>query len=198
MKSLDMPLSEHDVRLLHLGESIVLSGRMFTARDEAHMHLLEMKEEGEEVPVDLNGSAVFHCGPIMRKSGDGWTVVAAGPTTSSRMSKLEPAFIEAFGVRAIIGKGGMSRETVDAMKELGCVYLALTGGAAVIAAKGIERVNGVHMPELGMAESMWDLQVRNFGPLTVAIDAHGNSLYEEIGSRGKSKLPFIKGKLGID
>jgi len=196
MKKLELPLSDHDVRSLHIGESVFLTGRIFTARDEAHIHLLNMKDE--DIPVDLDGSAVFHCGPIMRKEGGQWMVVAAGPTTSYRMSKLEPEFIERFGVRAIIGKGGMSQVTIDAMKDLGCVYLALTGGAAVIAARGIEKVNGVHLPELGMAEAIWDLQVRDFGPLSVAIDAHGNSLYEEIGQRVKSKLPFIKGKLGID
>ncbi|HPR41463.1 MAG TPA: FumA C-terminus/TtdB family hydratase beta subunit [Candidatus Methanofastidiosa archaeon] len=195
MKNLDLPLSGHDVTALRLGESVLLNGRMFTARDDAHMHLLKLDEEP---PVDFRGSAVFHCGPIMRRTDDGWAVVAAGPTTSFRMNGLEPEFIERFGVRAIVGKGGMSKETVDAMKEHGCVYLALTGGAAVIAAKGIQKVNGVHLQELGMAEAVWDLQVKEFGPLTVAIDAHGNSLYDEIDLKVKSKLPFIKGKLGID
>ena len=198
MRELKLPLSLEDVKGLMIGESVKLTGRIFTARDEAHMRALEFHKEGKELPFDLNGSAIFHCGPIMRRSGEKWAVVAAGPTTSFRMSTLEPEVIESFGVRAIIGKGGMSRQTIDAMERFGCVYLALTGGAAVIAAKGIEDVRGVHWDDLGMAEAVWELDVSHFGPLTVAIDAHGNSLYEKVGEYIDKRLPFIKSKLGID
>lgn len=198
MKNISLPLSESDAKGLKAGESITLTGKIFTARDEAHIHALSFHEKGQDIPFDLKGAAVFHCGPIMRQTGKRWEVVAAGPTTSSRMNSLEPDFIRAFGARAIIGKGGMSKDTIDAMKRHGCVYLALTGGAAVLAAKGIVNVAGVHWFELGMPEAVWELDVQNFGPLTVAIDSHGNSLYEDVGREVQKNLPAIRKKLGID
>jgi len=198
MKNIGSPLTESDARSLSAGDSITLTGKIFTARDEAHIHALSFNEKGLAMPFDLKGAAVFHCGPIMRKVGDGWEVVAAGPTTSSRMNSLEPDFIRKFGARAIIGKGGMSKDTIDAMAEFGCVYLALTGGAAVLAARGIVNVAGVHWFELGMPEAVWELDVKDFGPLTVAIDSHGNSLYEDVGLDVQRNLPAIRKKLGID
>ena len=132
MRTLQTPLSEEDVRSLKLGETVYLSGPIVTGRDEMHIRALEYSEEGRDVPECLQGSVIFHCGPIMRQRDDGsWTVVAAGPTTSARMNKLEPEMIPTFNIRAIVGKGGMSRETAEAMRDYGCVYLAATGGAAV-------------------------------------------------------------------
>ena len=114
-KRLKIPISEADARELKAGEIVYLDGIVFTGRDEVHIHALEKAEKGEKTPVDFKGSALFHCGPIMRKVGDKWEVVAAGPTTSSRMNSLEPQFIEKFRPGAIIGKGGMSQPTIDAM-----------------------------------------------------------------------------------
>ena len=146
-----------------------------------HIRAMEYVKEGKEVPKDIEGSVLFHCGPIMRQRDDGtWAVVAAGPTTSARMNKLEPDFIRRFHVRAIIGKGGMSKDTIDAMKEVGCVYLAATGGAAVSLAEGLRRCTGVEWLDLGMAEAMWKFDSDKFGPLVVAIDANGNSLYDKV------------------
>jgi fumarate hydratase subunit beta len=196
-KRLKTPLPESDVRALKLGETIFLDGVIFTGRDEVHIHALEHLEKGKKVPVDFKGSALFHCGPIMRKVGDKWEAVAAGPTTSSRMNSLEPQFIEKFRPSAIIGKGGMSQPTVDAMKRYGCVYLAITGGAAVLAARGIKSVSGVEWFELGMPEAIWILNAENFGPLTVAIDTHGNSLYADISSKIKENEPKVRQKLGL-
>jgi fumarate hydratase subunit beta len=133
----------------------------------------------------------------MRKTGDKWVAVAAGPTTSSRMNSLEPQFIEKFRPGAIIGKGGMSQPTVDAMKKYGCVYLAITGGAAVLAAQGIKSVSGVEWFELGMPEAIWILNAENFGPLTVAIDAHGNSLYADVNLKIKENEKKARAKLGL-
>ena len=197
VKNLKTPLSEEDARGLKLGETVYIDGVVYTGRDEVHIHALEHLEKGEKIPVDFKGSALFHCGPIMRKTDDVWEVVAAGPTTSSRMNSLEPEFIEKFRPGAIIGKGGMSKPTVDAMKEFGCVYLAITGGAAVLAAKGIESVSGVEWFELGMPEAIWVLNAKGFGPLTVGIDAHGNSLYDAVSATVKGNEGKARDRLGL-
>ncbi|MBQ5482945.1 MAG: fumarate hydratase C-terminal domain-containing protein, partial [Candidatus Methanomethylophilus sp.] len=143
MKNLYTPLDEKTVRSLKLGEIVNITGPVVTGRDEVHIRALEYLDEGKEVPVCLNEAALYHCGPIMKQNDDGsWSVVAAGPTTSARMNALEPRFIREFKIRAIIGKGGMSKEVVEAMKEVGCVYLAATGGVAVTYAEGLARVTG--------------------------------------------------------
>ena len=196
-KRLKTPLSEDDARSLESGETVYLDGVVLTGRDEVHIHALEYLEKGEKIPVDFKGAALFHCGPIMRKKGDAWEVVAAGPTTSSRMNSLEPEFIEKFRPGAIIGKGGMSQPTVEAMKKHGCVYLAITGGAAVLAAKGIRSVSGVEWYELGMPEAIWILNAENFGPLTVGIDSHGNSLYAAVNEKVRQNEPNVRKRLGL-
>lgn len=197
MKTLTIPLKEEDIRGLTLGETVYLTGEFYTARDEAHMRALEFLEEGKELPVDFKDKAVFHCGPIVRKLNGEWEIVAAGPTTSTRMNTLEPEFIEKLGPRAIIGKGGMGKETSKAMEKYGCVYLAITGGAAVLAAKGIKKVRGVEWLELGMPEALWILEGESFGPLIVAMDAHGNSLFENVEAQVKENVVKIKKKLGL-
>ncbi len=181
MKVLNTPLSESDVRSLRLGETVFVSGPVITGRDEMHIRALEYDKNGEPVPDDIRGATLFHCGPIMRQMDDGsWRVIAAGPTTSARMNKLEPEMIERFGIRAIIGKGGMSPEVADAMRRCGCVYLAATGGAAISLAEGLNSCRGVEWLDLGMAEAMWRFDTQKFGPLVVAMDAEGNSLYQRV------------------
>jgi fumarate hydratase subunit beta len=197
--NLTIPLTEQSVRELNLGDVVRLTGIIYTARDEAHLHALDALEKGINLPVDFSGSAVYHCGPIMKKTPeDNWDVVAAGPTTSSRMNTLEPDFIKRFGVRVIIGKGGMSKPTVEAMQDFGCVYLSFTGGAAILAARGIKSVKGVHWYELGMPEALWILEGEGFGPLIVSIDAHGNSIYETVDKSVKQNIPEIRKKLNLD
>ncbi|AMH93748.1 fumarate hydratase beta subunit FumB [methanogenic archaeon ISO4-H5] len=181
MKNLYTPLDEKTVRSLKLGEIVNITGPVVTGRDEVHIRALEYLDEGKEVPVCLNEAALYHCGPIMKQNQDGtWSVVAAGPTTSARMNALEPRFIREFKIRAIIGKGGMSKEVAEAMKEVGCVYLAATGGVAVTYAEGLARVTGHDWADLGMPEALWQFQTKSLGPLIVAIDANGNSLYEAV------------------
>ena len=181
MKNLYTPLDETTVRSLKLGEIVNITGPVVTGRDEVHIRALEYLDEGKEVPVCLNEAALYHCGPIMKQNQDGtWSVVAAGPTTSARMNALEPRFIREFKIRAIIGKGGMSKEVAEAMKEVGCVYLAATGGVAVTYAEGLARVTGHDWADLGMPEALWQFQTKSLGPLIVAIDANGNSLYEAV------------------
>jgi fumarate hydratase subunit beta len=194
---LQTPISEEDVRKLKVNDTIYISGTMFTARDEAHHRALDFHEEGKELPIDLEGLAVFHCGPIVKKENDEWVIVAAGPTTSTRMDLFEDEFIKNFKVRVVIGKGGMGKRTTDAMKKHGAVYGALTGGAAVLAAKAIKNVRSVEWFDLGMPEAMWVLEVEDFGPLTVAIDAHGNNLFEDVRKSVEETKQKVYEKLGV-
>lgn len=196
-KRLKTPLGEEAVRELKIGDIVYLSGLFYTARDEAHIHALELIRKGEKLPVDLNCGVIFHCGPILQKEGKGWRLVAAGPTTSTRMNSTEPEFIEKTGIRGIIGKGGMSSPTIEAMKKFGCVYFAITGGTAVIAAKGVKKVHGVHWYELGMPEALWVFEGDDFGPLMVSIDANGNSLFADIEKEVQKNVPGIRKELGL-
>lgn len=195
MRQLSIPLSEEDVRGLKIGEEVCLSGLAFTLRDEAHLRTLEMAHDGHPLPFELKDMAVFHCGPIVEKDGSGWRLIAAGPTTSARMNDMEPEFIRRFRPRAIIGKGGMSRPTLEAMKECGCVYLAFTGGAAVVAAKGVRRISNVHWLDLGMPEAVWELELAEFGPTIVAMDASGHSLYANVAQDIEKNVRQLKGRL---
>ncbi len=193
---LKTPIKEEDVRKLRVGDVIYITGLIYTARDQAHRRILEYVEKGQKLPVDLNGSVIFHVGPLMRKEDDNWIVVSAGPTTSTRMNLTTPKLLENFKVRIIIGKGGMSREVAEALKRFGAVYCHFTGGAGVLAAKNIRKVEGVEWLDLGMPEALWKLQVEDFGPLTVTIDSNGNSLYEEVGKKVKENLEKILQQIG--
>jgi fumarate hydratase subunit beta len=169
MKELKTPLGSKDVLALKAGDTVYLTGRIFTARDSAHKKMLKEKK----LPFDFSKSLViFHAGPMITDS----KCIALGPTTSSRMDEFEPETIRKFGVRAIIGKGGMCGEVVKAMDGK-CVYLAFTGGCAAIGASMVKKVVALHWPELGMAEGVWELEIEKFGPLVVAIDSGGKSLY---------------------
>jgi fumarate hydratase subunit beta len=189
--NLKIPVSEEQIRKLKVNDIIYLTGTMVTARDEAHERALDLHENGKQLPLNLEGLAVFHCGPIVKNENQKWTVVAAGPTTSARMEALQADFIKNFSVRVVIGKGGMGKKTVDAMKRYGAVYGAFTGGAALLAAKAIKQVKKVEWLDLGMPEALWVLQVENFGPLTVAIDAYGNNLFEDVQTKAESKKQAI-------
>jgi len=170
---------------------------MITARDSAHKRALGFFKEGKEMPINLQGLAVFHCGPIVKKEDAKWTVVAAGPTTSTRMDLFEDEFIKAFKVRVVVGKGGMGRRTAEGMKKHGAVYGAFTGGAAVLAAKAIKNVKGVEWFDLGMPEALWILDVEDFGPLIVAIDAHGNNVFEDVRKEVEENRQKIYERLGV-
>jgi fumarate hydratase class I len=145
-----------------------------------------------ESPVDLNGSVLYHCGPVVVKDGDGWRVTAAGPTTSIREEPYQADIVKRFGVRAVMGKGGMGAKTLAGLKESGAVYLNAVGGAAQFYARCIERVDGVSLMEFGTPEAMWHLQVRDF-PAIVTMDAHGNSLHKEIEEQSGAVLATLRG-----
>jgi fumarate hydratase subunit beta len=191
------PISEEDVRKLNVNDVIYITGTIVTARDQAHRRALELAKEGKKLPIDLKGLAAFHCGPIMKKEGDKWIAVAAGPTTSTRMDIFEDEFIKNFGVRVVIGKGGMGKRTTEAMKQYGAVYGAFTGGAGVLAAKAIKNVRAVEWYDLGMPEALWILDVEDFGPLSVSIDSHGNNIFEQVAKTAAENRSKIYQKLGI-
>ena len=174
-RTLNLPLDEKEVRSLHTGDNILLSGIIYTGRDAAHKFFTE---NPEQVPVSLNGAAIYHCGPITVKKESKWIVTAAGPTTSSRLESYTPEIIEKFGVRAIIGKGGLGYGTLNACKQFGCVYLSAVGGCAQVLAESIKCVRNVYFyEEFGSPEAVWELEVENF-PAIVTMDSYGNSLYE--------------------
>jgi fumarate hydratase class I len=168
---LKAPVSEDQVRALNVGDVVLIDGEMFTGRDAVHAHLMK-----NPPPVDLHGAVLYHCGPVMLKEGERWVTKAAGPTTSIREEPYEADVIRRYGVRAVIGKGGMGAKTLEAMKECGAVYLHAIGGAAQVYARAIREVPGVELLDFGIPEAMWRLRVQDF-PAIVTMDAHGNSLH---------------------
>ena len=177
------PISEAEIRKLNVNDTLYVSGTIVTARDQAHKRALEYAERGIPLPVNLEGLAIFHCGPVMRKEDDKWITVAAGPTTSTRMEVYEADFIRQFKPRVVIGKGGMGKKTTEAMAKYGAVYGAFTGGAAVLAANAVKNVKDVAWLDLGMPEAMWVFEVVDFGPLVVAIDSLGKNLYRHVAEK---------------
>jgi fumarate hydratase class I len=184
---LDTPLDETAVRSLKVGDVVLVSGRMFTGRDAVHSYLMK-----HDPPVDLRGSVLYHCGPVVVKEGDRWRVTAAGPTTSIREEPYQADIIKRYGVRAVVGKGGMGAKTLAALKEHGGVYLNAIGGAAQFYAQAITGVDGVSLLEFGTPEAMWHLRVRDF-PAIVTMDAHGNSLHHDIEQQSGEQLAIIGG-----
>jgi fumarate hydratase subunit beta len=195
---LKTPFSEQEIRKLHVNDILYISGTIVTARDQAHQRALKLHQEGKPLPVNLEDKAVYHCGPVMSKQDNGsWVVVSAGPTTSTRMDLYEDKFIENFGPRIIIGKGGMGKKTATAMAKYGAVYCAFTGGAAVLAAQSIRKVEGVEWLDLGMPEAMWILEVEMFGPLVVAIDSQGHNLFADVAQKVETNRHEIFQKFGL-
>jgi fumarate hydratase class I len=182
---LTTPLGESQVRQLKVGDVVLLSGMVYTGRDVLHHHLL-----AHDSPQDLRGAALYHCGPVALKKGDAWFINAAGPTTSSREEPYQADIIQRFGLRAVIGKGGMGPKTLAALKQHGAVYLNAIGGAAQYYAQCIERVEGVDFLEFGIPEAMWHLRVKNF-PAIVTMDAAGNSLHAEIEQMSGTRLATL-------
>jgi fumarate hydratase, class I len=172
-KVLRAPLTEEQVRELKVGDVVLVSGEMFTGRDAVHAHLMK-----HEPPVNLQGSVLYHCGPVVMKNGH-YQIKAAGPTTSIREEPYQGEIIKRYGVRAVVGKGGMGAKTLAAMQDFGAVYLNAIGGAAQYYAKCIDEVLGVNLLEFGIPEAMWHLRVTDF-PAIVTMDAHGNSLHADV------------------
>ena len=197
---LNLPLADADVLVLRAGDAVTLSGVLLTGRDAAHKWLVETfihptrevsqadHETYEKIRPILAGGAVYHCGPVVAEGGDGsYRIVAAGPTTSIREEPYQADVMRHFGVKAVIGKGGMGSGTLQACQQLPAVYLHAVGGAAAVIAACVKEVLGVYKPEFGVPEAMWLLRVENM-PLVVSMDAHGNSLHESIKLISKEKF----------
>lgn len=180
---LTAPISEEKIRSLKVGDVVKITGRMYTGRDAIHHHLMS-----HDAPVDLDGQIIYHCGPVMAKDAeDNWTVKAAGPTTSIREEPYQGDIMKKFGIRAVMGKGGMGPKTLAALEEHGGVYLNAIGGAAQYYADCIKSVDGVDLLDFGIPEAMWHLAVEGFTAV-VTMDSHGNSLHADVQKSSLEKL----------
>jgi L(+)-tartrate dehydratase beta subunit len=185
-KVLTTPIKDEDLKDIKIGDLIYLTGTLVTCRDVAHRRLIE---QGVPLPVDLKGNAIFHAGPIVRDNGnENYEIVSVGPTTSMRMEKFEKEFIAETGVKLIVGKGGMGKNTEEGCREHKALHVVFPAGNAVLAATKVERIKEVHWKDLGMPESLWVCEVKEFGPLIVSIDAEGNNVFEQ------NKVEFNKKK----
>lgn len=185
-KILTTPIKDEDLKDIKIGDIIYLNGHLVTCRDVAHRRLIEGKRE---LPVDLKGGAIFHAGPIIRKLDNGkYEMVSIGPTTSMRMEKFEKEFVEQTGVKLIVGKGGMGKNTEEACKEYKALHVVFPAGCAVVAATQVEEIEDAQWLDLGMPETLWVSRVKEFGPLIVSIDTEGRNLFEE------NKVEFNKKK----
>jgi len=187
MTELTTPISEEQIRTLKVGDSVAISGVVYTGRDAVHKYL----HEGGELPAEVNleGGIIYHCGPVVVKDGAGdWQVTAAGPTTSIREEPYQAGIMKKFGVRGVIGKGGMGTKTLAGCAENGSVYLHAIGGAAQVLAEHITQVRNVYfLDELGSPEAIWELVVDQF-PAVVTMDSHGKSLHAEVAEASQAVL----------
>jgi len=191
---LQTPFSEGDVRQLKVGDIVHLEGTLFGIRDLTQIYMFD---QNHEPPVSLEGMPCIHTAPSLRKVGDKWEPICVGTTTSGRMDRFSPALIERYGVRAIIGKGGLYEKSLEAMKRYGAVYMAIVGGAASLETQQIEDVEAVYWEHLH-PKALYQFRVKDFGPLTVAMDSHGNHLYFDVRKEAKRRLPEIYKNLGIE
>jgi len=190
IKPINVPMTKETVLSLKIGDTVAITGRIITGRDKLHKFLFSKKPAQEQIPFDLEGTILYHCGPIVRETPGGFVFVAGGPTTSMRVEMYEYRVISEYGIRGVMGKGGMGKQTLKALKENGCVYLNTIGGAAVYLADKVRGVAGVwKLEEFGMTEAMWVLDVQDF-PAVVTMDAYGRSLHDEI--RKHSLVEFEK------
>lgn len=170
---LNTPLNDEDINKLNVGDTVYLTGKIFTARDSAHKRIIE-----SGAPMDLNGVVLFHAGPIIRRDDeDKYEIVAVGPTTSMRMNPYEADVLD-MGVKAVIGKGGMDENTQEALVRNNAVFLTAVGGCAALYVSSINNVDSVEWLDLGMPEAIWQLDVTRFGPLIVTMDSNNENLYK--------------------
>ena len=191
--TLNTPLTEDVVRKLKVRDMVTINGTIFGIRDLTLIHIFDRKNEP---PVSLQGGVLLHTAPSLKKVAGKWEKICVGTTTSGRMDRFTPGLLEKYGVRAIIGKGGQYQGSLEAMKKFGGCYLAIVGGAAAVETKQIIEVEKVYFEELH-PEALYQFKVKDFGPLTVAMDSHGNHLYFDVKAQAEKKLPEIYKRLGI-
>ncbi len=189
---INLPASEEDMRALHVGDVVEISGVMVTGRDNVHKYLVENDDQETRDLVD--GSFIYHCGPVVKQDETGeWHFVAAGPTTSAREEPYQGEVFKRYGVRAAIGKGGMGPKTLKACEEFGACYLHAIGGLAVILATSVKKVREVRwLEEFGSPEAMWVLEVEDF-PTIVTMDSHGKSIHQDIRDASEAKYKELLG-----
>ncbi len=198
---LTIPISEEQIRALNVGDQVLLSGVIFTARDVAHKYMMDHFINGtcpaseravyEELKRGLAGSVIYHCGPVVLKGDDGkYKFVAAGPTTSAREESCQAEVISHFGLRAVIGKGGMRGKTLAACRQHGAAYLHAIGGAATLIAETCTEVLDVFKLDFGVPEAFWKIRVKDF-PCVVTMDSHGKSLHDEIRAASQARLQAL-------
>ncbi len=192
MAELKLPVDEATIRGLKKGDYVELTGRMITGRDAAHKWLVESFRE--EVAPYMKDTVIYHCGPVVRRHDDGsWSFVAAGPTTSIREEPYQADVICSYGLRGVIGKGGMGPKTLDGLARCGAVYLHAVGGAAQVLARSVQKVERVFMlEEFGVPEALWVIHVERF-PVMVTMDSHGGSLHEAVEEESRQRLEELLG-----
>lgn len=176
---INTPLRKKDIKNLRIGDMVLISGRIVTGMDRIHKFLFKEKPSAEDIPFNLNGSVLYHCGPIINKAEEGHKFIAGGPSTSARFGMYAPWIINEYGIKAIIGKGGMDKKTHDALMNNGGIYLLAISAAVFIADRVKKVVDGWKVEEFGIPDAMWLLEIEDF-PAIVTMDAHGNSLHEDI------------------
>jgi L(+)-tartrate dehydratase beta subunit len=191
---LQTPFSEELIRTLRVGDIVYFDGTLFGIRDLTQIYMFD---QHHEPPVSLKGMPCIHTAPSLKKTGDKWAPICVGTTTSGRMDRFTPALIETYGVRAVIGKGGLYEASLEAMKKCGAVYLAIVGGAASLETQQIEEVEAVYWEHLH-PEALYQFRVKDFGPLTVAMDSHGGHLYQGVKAEANRRLPEIYKRLGVE
>jgi len=197
--TINLPCSEADVRKLRIGDRVILQGTLFGIRDATHIHMFNC---GRKTRFDLKGHAVIHTAPNVRKVPPsnvcpvGYEPICIGTTTSARMERFTRPLMAEYGVRMIIGKGGLMQDSLTAFKDLGGVYLAIIGGTAALETTWIERIVDVDLDDLN-PESLWQFQIKDFGPLLVAMDSHGGSIYETIKGRASDRRAAALAAIGV-
>lgn len=186
------PLNEDDVRKLRVGDTVTINGVIFGIRDATQIRIFD---QGVKPPVDLKGSVCLHTAPNVKKEGNRYLPISVGTTTSTRMDRFTPGLLRDYGVRAIIGKGGLLEGSVRAMEEIGGCYLAIVGGAAALETTQIEAIEDVYWEDL-MPECIWKFRVKAFGPLTVAIDSYGGNLYSQVKDEARRRMEIVLRELG--
>ena len=204
MHRLTIPISDDEIRSLHVGDSVLLNGIIVTGRDAAHKFMIEHFIRNEPTdPEDvalmeklkslLNGGVIYHCGPVVKKNEDGsWSFVAAGPTTSIREEVYEADVIKFFNLKGVIGKGGMADRTLKACQEQPAVYFHAIGGAATLIAQSVKEVVDVYKLEFGVPEAMWVIRVEDF-PVVVTMDSHGQSIHDRILAESEERFKELVG-----